>query len=202
MSLTLDGTATAAAGASARGVAWLVDLHFTGGLQSVTTWGREVPANGRTYTALGTLAEVAAVQESADTTGERLKLSLSIVNSAMFAAAMGDPATYRGRRAQLWLQLFDAGTLQPAGAPVLRWQGYMDKLSIERQPGGPDTNGSHGRIQLECSRAGLARARRAEGLRHTDAQQQQRYPGDTGLRYVRTLIEKPSLWLSKKFQEV
>jgi hypothetical protein len=181
VSLTLDGTAAARITASERGVAWLVSLEFTSGTVYFTTAPVEISSGGQTYLALGSLVDVANVQESA----------------AMLAAALVDPAIYRGKAANLSLQLFDTG-FQPAGAAVLRWRGYMDRMQISRTTG----DKVRGTIEVQCSRAGMARARRAEGLRLTDAQQQSRYPGDTGLRYVRTLLETPSLWLSKRFQEI
>ena len=198
MPLAPDSTASAQLAAGVRGVAWLVDMDFSSGAIHFTTAPLPVTVGSTVYLALGTLVSVANVQESAAAGAERLSLSLSVTNLAMFALAMGDAAVYRGRAARLYLQLYD-DAFQPAGAPVLRWQGYMDKLSIDRKSG---EGGVVGHISVACSRAGMARARRAEGLRLTDAQQQSRYPGDTGLRYVRTLIEKPSLWLSKRFQEV
>jgi hypothetical protein len=200
MTLSLDSTASARIASGVRGVAWLIDLEFTSGTLSFTTNGLNVEANSRTYLALGTLVSLGAVSESADSGPDALTVTLTVTNAAMFAAAMGDPAVYRGRAMSVWLQLFDEAH-QPAGAPVLRYRGYMDKVSIERSQAPPDGGDALGKITLRCSRAGLARARRAEGLRLTDAQQQIRYPGDTGLRYVRQLIEKPSLWLSKRFQE-
>ena len=201
MSLTLDGTASARIATPVRGAAWLVEMDFAGGTFRYTTAGQPVTVAGNVYTALGTLAEVANLVESANSSAERLTFSLSITSSAQLGASMGDPATYRGRAARLYLQLFDEA-FQPAGAPVLRWSGYMDKVQISRKPS-PKTGGAaSGRIEMVCSRAGMARARNQEGLRLTDAQQQVRYPGDTGLRYVRKLVEQPTLWLSKKFQEI
>ncbi len=61
---------------------------------------------------------------------------------------------------------------------------------------------SRGRIEMECSRAGADRSRRAEGWRLTANQLKLDYPGDLGLDYMHELIENPTLWLSKKFQEV
>ena len=201
MSITLDGTAAARIAASERGACWLVELEFVAGTVRYTTNSVDVTSGGVTYTAVGTFAEVQNLGESADSSADRLTFSLAIPNQAMLAAAIGDASTYRGRRARLYLQLLD-DVFQPAGAKLLRWQGYMDKVQISRKPGGFKQPGGAGRISLVCSRAGMARARNALGLRLTDAQQQARYPGDTGLRYVRKLIEQPSLWLSKRFQEV
>jgi hypothetical protein len=200
--LTLDATASARIAAGVRGVAWLVDMDFSGGMVRYTTWPADVSSGGNTYTGLGVLVEIAALHESADTAAERLSVSLSVADPAMLALAMGDPATYRGRAAQLWLQLFD-DTMQPAGAAKMRWRGYMDKLQISRTPAGERGDGnSSGRIEMICSRAGMARARNADGLRLADAQQQARYAGDTGLRYVRSLVEQPVPWLSKAFQAI
>jgi len=200
MSLTLDGTASARIAAPVRGVAWLADLEFASGTLYVTTAPLDVVANAHTYLGTGGLLEVSALGESEDANAENITLALTLVDTAMIAATLGNVDNYRGKRARLWLQLYDE-QFQPAGAPVQRWAGYMDRVAIERKPP-PATGGAGtGRIKLECSRAGMARARNATGLRLTDAQQQQRYPGDLGLQYMQSLIEKPALWLSKKFQQ-
>lgn len=192
-----DAAGNAALLSGARGACWLVDLEFGTGPMYLTTYSVPIPANGHTYTALGNLIGVGALTESQDASAERLSLSLSIVNPAMIAATLGNVGNYRSRPVRLWVQLID-GNYQPAGEPRLRWTGYMDRVAITR---GTGTGGnSSGSIELQCSRAGMARARKAPSLRLTHEQQQQRFPGDTGLRYVRGLIEKPALWLSKAFQ--
>jgi hypothetical protein len=198
--LTLDGTATARAAAGVAGTAWLVTLSFTTGTVRYTTAPVDITSGGNTYTGLGNLTEVSLLGESENSSAERLTLSLSIVNSSMLASVMGDPTTYKGKAAALSLQLID-DTYQIAGAAVARWQGYMDKVLITRTASPSEGGGSSGKIELQCTRAGMARARLATGLRLTAAQLQARYSGDLGLDYVQTLVEQPSLWLSKRFQE-
>lgn len=199
MSLSLDGTASARIAAGVRGVAWLVDLEFTGGTLHYTTAPVDVTVGANTYIG-GKAVDVSAVSESENSNAEKLTLGFT-VDVSILAAVLGSVETYRGRAARLCLQLFDEN-FQRAGAPVKRWAGVMDKVQVTRQrsdiTGGPGT----GRIELQCSRAGMARARNAQGLRLSHAQQLQRYPGDLGLQYVQTLIEKPSVWLSKRFQQV
>ena len=192
-----DAAGDAALLSGARGACWLIDMEFGTGTMHFTSYSVAIPANGHTYTALGNFAGVGNLTESQDATAERMTLSLSIVNPAMIAATLGNVGNYRGRKVRLWLQLV-ADNYQPAGIPKLRWSGYMDKIAINRRPS--KDGKSSGAIEMQCSRAGMARARKAPSLRLTHEQQQQRYPGDSGLRYVRGLIEKPALWLSKAFQ--
>lgn len=201
MSLTLDATAQARITASVRGVAWLVELDFTSGTLRYTTAPLPIVAGGNTYTALGTLVDVSPVGESENTGAEQITLGFTAVSTAMLAASLGNVEGYRGRAARLNLQLLD-DTWQPAGAPVLRWAGTMQPVKVTRTRSAPEGGASVGRIELPCTRSGMARARNAQGLRLNHAQQQQRFPGDLGLEYVQTLIEQPSLWLSKKFQKL
>lgn len=201
MALTLDGTATARAAADVAGIHWLVELDFQAGTQYLTTWPLTLSIGGNDYIGLGDLLGVSTLGESEDPAAERLTLSLNIVNTAMLAATLGAATTYRGRAARLYGQ-FIGEDLQPAGAPVQRWAGYMDKVTINRTPSPPEGGSSSGNIELRCVRAGQARFRNSTGLRLTDAQQQQRYPGDKGLEYISALIEKPVVWLSTRFQQI
>ena len=201
MSLTLDGTASARISAQVRGVAWLVQLDFLPSTVYYTTAPQTFVIGGNTYLGLGDLAEVSAVGESENTGAEQVTLGFAIVNTSMLSATLGNVENYRGRAARLYLQLFD-DAFQPAGAPVLRWAGTMQPAKVSRTPSDPDGGASTGRIELPCARAGMARARNPMGLRLSHAQQLQRYPGDLGLEYVQTLIEQPSLWLSKRFQRL
>jgi hypothetical protein len=201
MSLTLDGTATARAASGVAGLHWLIEFDFSGGTQYFTTWSDTVTIAGHDYIGRGNLLSVSNVLESEDPAADKLTFALNAVNSALIALVLGPVTTYRNRPVRLYGQFFD-DTFKPAGAPVLRWQGYMDKVQIPRTPSPPEGGPSSGRIELQCVRAGQARFRNATGLRLTDAQQQQRFPGDLGLQYVQTLVEQPSLWLSKRFQTI
>ena len=118
MSIALDSTAAAriangAAGGS-YGVAWLVDMEFSTGTIYFTNAPLQVNAAGNSYLALGSFVDVGNLQESADTAADRLSIALSVASSAMLAAAMGDPATYRGRAARLYLQRIE----QVTGVPI------------------------------------------------------------------------------------
>jgi hypothetical protein len=199
--IALGAPAIAQAAGVVAGVAWLAELDFAAGMQRWCTAPGSITSGGYTWTGLGLFAGVGNLTEGADSAAEQITLSLSVVDPAMLALAMGQVEGYRGRAARLYLQLLDA-TCQPVGSPVKRWAGVMNKVQIERRPAEPEsTQDGTGTINLLCTRSGMARARHSTGLRLTDAQQRARYPGDTGLQYVRTLIEQPARWLSKEFQK-
>lgn len=200
MTHSLDPTAAARISSPVRGLAYLIEMAFTTGTVRLTSAPMDVSSGGNTWQGLGALVDVSTLAQSEDPSGERFTLSLTAVNTAMLALTLGAVDTYRGRPARAYVQLMDE-QWQPAGAAVLCASGYMDKVQITRRRSPPTGGDSVGRIEMVCSRAGMARARNNQGLRLTDAQQQQRYPGDTGLSRVQALLETPSLWLSKKFQE-
>ncbi len=193
--ITIPGTTQHTA--TIAGTAWLVEMEFADGTQRLTTAPVTVVEGGRTWTALGTLGAVSPVSESEEVTGDEITLSLSIVDRAMVAFALGNIENYRGRKVTIYLQLLNE-QFQPVGTRVQRWSGLMEKVSIKRRSDG--ANGSTGTIEMRCSRRSLSRMRNEKGLRLTPEQWALKYPGETGLRYIRTLIEKPTLWLSKDFQ--
>lgn len=199
MALAFGAAGDAQIATKVAGCHWLVEMDFTSGTQYLTTAPVNVNVGGNNYIGLGKLLGIAALAESEDNTAAKLVISATVVDSALFAAVLGSATTYRGKPVRLYLQLFTE-TFAPVGTKVARWTGSMEPVRITRrtQAGGP----SSGRIEMPCSRNGMSRARNYQGLRHTHAQQQLRYTGDLGLQYMQDLIEKPTLWLSKRFQEV
>lgn len=184
--------------AAVLGAAWLVQLDFASGVQRFTTFPLTLNVDGADWLGLGAVTTVGAIAESEEVQADAIVIGLSIVDPALIAASLGNVENYRGRRVDVYLQLL-TDTCRPVGPKKRRWSGLMDRVEIRR--GGAEDGQASGTIELRCSRAGIGRMRNAQGLRLTHEQQQRRFPGDTGLRYVRTLIEQPALWLSKRFQE-
>lgn len=196
--LTLDTSAQSQIEANVRVVQWLVALDFASGMVRYTTNAVDITSGGHTWQGFGSLVSVTGVRESEDGALGDVTLGLSLVSTAMLAAAIGNVENYRNRSARLSLQLI-GDTFQPVGAPVARWSGYMNKVRIKRSTS--KDGGSSGSIEMVCSRAGANRSRAATGLRHTHAQHIARFPGDNGFEYIQTLIEKPAVWLTKRFQQ-
>lgn len=201
MSITLDSAASARIISKVRGTVWLAELDFTSGTLRYTNSPVDITAMGYTFTGYNNLVDVSALSESEANSAEKVTLGLSVVNQAMLAFTLGNVESYRGRAVRLYLQLTDEH-FKPDGAPIKRWSGYMDKVQITRQGGGSGEGGQvSGKIEMVCSRAGMSRSRNYQGFRLSNAQHQMRHPSDRGLEYLQTLIEQPSLWLSKAFQK-
>lgn len=200
--ITPDSGASTALASNARAAHWLVELDFASGTIYFTTNAIDFPPiNGHVYKGLGALVSVSVVSESEDPNQTQATLGFSIgTDKALLAACIGPAESYRGKPARLYQQFTD-GTHQPAGAPEQRFTGVMEPTSI-KWTRDKDTGVMNARLEMPLSRTGLPRSRNALGLRLTHAQQQERFPGDRGLEYLQGLVEKPSLWLSKKFQQV
>ena len=176
---------------------YLVDLHFADATVYLTTHSVNLPPiEGHTYIGVGAL-RVDTITTSEDGRPDKVRLSLPLVDEDMVAETLTSALGYRGREVWIWKQILSPERA-PVGTRALEWRGYMDPVAIKRQRG---QNAITGHIEMPCYRAGLARARNAEGLRITHAQQQARYAGDKFCEYIATLVEEPTTWLSKKFQE-
>jgi hypothetical protein len=175
---------------------YLVDMHFSDAPVYLSTLSVNRTIAGNSYIGVG-LLRVDTITTSEDGRPDKVKLSLPLTDETLLGLLLGSAQGYRGREIWVWKQIL-TGDFVPVGDRQLEWRGYMDPVSIPRQRG---EGGITGSIDLPCYRAGMAQARRAEGLRITHAQQQARYPGDKGCEYIAKLVEEPSTWLSKKFQE-
>ena len=198
--LAMDSAQLALLASDAAGVVYLVELDFDSGTYRFTTFNMPLTIAGNTYVATGSLGSVGDIKESQETDAQTLSLSLSIADQAVLAATLGNVEGYRGRPARIYLQLLDA-QFRPVGAPKLRFAGEMEPVKVSRDSQPEEGGPVGGKIELPISRAGMSRARNADGLRLTHEQQQVEYPGDRGLEYVRALIERPAQWLSKRFQQ-
>lgn len=201
---TVDSTALDILYSPAYAEAYLVDLYFAAGTYRLTTWAvdllRPSPEGPpETYTALGSQLGISQITASEDAGPGQVTLSIPLA-PGMLAATLGNVESYRGRRARIRYQVIHPDTLQPVGAPIPLYVGEMQPVKVPRTSpaglGGP----VGGRIEMQLTRAGTSNARRQDGARLTDAQQQQRHPGDRGLEYVQALVRGETPWLTVAFQ--
>lgn len=191
-------TATAAQDAQAgraHGGLYLLELNLSGGLQRLCTWGHAVDFMGHTWSGVNRPLNLSAVQDSTELAYPAMDVTLSLGNSAHLALALANPAEYRGRSIRIWLATLD-DQLRPLPDPEQVWGGRMEQINLSTGDGVKD----HGTVTLRCECTGRDN-RAAQTLRLMHAQHVARHPGDTGLSRIEALVGKPSVWLSKRFQE-
>lgn len=170
----------------------LAELDFSGGFVRVasTPFSIAFDSNGdltdETFLGIGGLGSVSAVEETGDGKTTKITLTLSGVDQANVALALGEP--FRGRPATLW-----RGWLDPdyalIGAPVVRFAGIMSAMpySIE------------GRAQSTVSVVVVDRFARwnapLDSPRWDNVDHQTRRPGDKGLEFIPELVAgKEVVW--------
>ncbi len=182
--------------------AMLVRANFTQGTLYLTPYGIGIDADvgdGGVRNFKGvTSIKPGTLRESEDGTSQKTDLTLNGVATANLALAMGSPETYQNRRITMWLAMLNPadGTLK--GAPVMRFNGIMEAMKIDRASDPTEDSA----IIMTCRSGSYSDSMRANSVRMTNRQHQQRYPGDRGLEFVSQLIARPQVWLTKRFQEV
>lgn len=190
MTVAVDAGFAQVAAAPAYAELTLVELQAASGTLRLTTWPLDVQALGQTWRGVGDLGRIGDLHEGDEGASEKLTLALSPVPLDLRAFALSSPHDYQDRLMRLWVAMVDAHTLQIKGAPVLRFAGVMDQMSIERE-------GTTGSISVVCRTMNYDVRSNPSALRMNDAQHQARHPGELGFSYLHSLIGNPALWIGK-----
>jgi hypothetical protein len=134
------------------------------------------------FLGVGRLGEFSAVSEGAELQAYGVAIKLSGVAPEHVAIALGEH--YQGRAARIWLGFLDANhAIVPN--PALIFQGRMDDMPISL--------GETAEIAVNVE-SRLADWERPRVRRYTDADQQERHPGDLGCQFVAQMVEKELVW--------
>lgn len=173
--------------------AWFVELQFVSGTVRVCNYTQTYTWGGYEWIGLGSLGSIGVIDESGGIGSSPLMFGLNVAQVSILALAIGDAADYRGRPAKLYFcPLNEAGV--PIDTPEQCWRGTMDTMAV-------GVDGESGQISLKCETSAFNLKRRSSA-RINYAQQKQRHPADTGLKFLNDLIANPQLWLSRKFQQI
>ena len=186
MSRSLTAAAQTASASEVVRPFFAVELDFASGFvraNSTPMTLRFDPGGGALdFLGLGRLAEISPVEEGVELQAYGMTLKLSGVSAEHIAIALGEH--YQGRAARVWLGFLDSQHAIVAD-PVLLFQGRMDDM--------PMVMGDSGEIVVRVE-SRLADWERPRVSRYTDADQQQRYPGDLGCRFAPQMVEKELVW--------
>jgi hypothetical protein len=169
----------AAAGYFVR-LGYMCELDFSGGYVRAWSGLGDLTTMSRTFTGLGDLAGISAIEETGEISPRNLTVGLSGVPSAIIATVLGE--NYRGRAGRVWMGFFNSAWALLAD-PDLVFAGRMDTCTI--QDDGPTCSVS---VNLESR---LVDLRRPRTRRYSHEDLTARYSGDNGLQFVARLSERP-----------
>lgn len=163
-----------------------IELDFPSGFVRMNGSPADIILGGNTFLGVGGLGAITAIEESAELRSYDLSVQLSGVPRDSIAIALAE--AYQGRRGSVWEVPLDPTTYQPIADPILFFRGRMDQLDIRVG----DTATVSVRLQNR-----LADWERPKLRRYTDEDQRRAHPGDLGLRYVASTVDKQLLWPAK-----
>lgn len=146
----------------------LAKLEFDSGDVRVWSGVGDLSFGGETYTGVGDLGGVSAVEEKTATNATGLVYTLSGVPSALVSIALREH--YQDRPATLWFGALDASGALIAD-PYQAHAGRMDQMTLEE-------GGETATIRLSCE-SHLIDLERPRERRYTPEDQQDEYANDT-----------------------
>lgn len=167
-----------------------IELDFPSGYVRINGSPVDLTLGDTLFLGVGGLGAVTVVDESSELRAYDLSVSLSGVPRDSVALALTQQ--YQGRPGTVWEILLDPTTWRPVAEPIRFFRGRMDRLDV--------TTGETATVSVRMVNR-LADWERQRVRRYTDQEQQRRFPGDRGLRFVSATAEKSIEWPGKDFQK-
>lgn len=181
----LDGdTLTALAAANVQ-LFMLLELDFDSGMVYLCDLPFDVEWSGNTYLAAQGIGTIEPVTET-DSEARGLVFTLSAVNQAAIASALTEDV--QGRAALLRLAIVDGTTLR---VDPNVWSGVLDVMTI-------DDDGKQPVIRVTAEHQMIA-WQQPSGSLFSDAEQQERHPGDLFFQSAAKVAESTVVWPGKAF---
>ena len=141
--------------------------------------------DGKSFTGVGDFGIPPEIDESDALSPKMVEFTLTGIPSTSISATQTEK--YRGRAVRSWFAFLDSsGNI--ITDPYLWFIGRMDTMSVRESGETADIS-----LTAEDCMVDLNRPRTS---RYTPAEQERLYPGDTSMRYVARLSEKPIYWMS------
>lgn len=185
----LTGTVEAAAAAEVGARTLAVELLFGSGPMRVVAGASDISIGGSLFTAIGSLGGMSAVQEGRELRSYAVTLTLAGVPRDAVSLALNE--AFQNRPGTIWAVQLDAATWTVLADPVVIFKGRIDQMNIQM--------GETATVKLAL-RDQLRDWERARVRRYTDQDQQSRFPGDTGLRWVTATVERQLTWPGPSWQ--
>jgi hypothetical protein len=163
--------------------ALFAQISFTSATVYVWSGVGTITWNGQTWTGLGDLLGVAAVEDGTTVEARGISITLGGLDAALLADCQNE---YRlGLPAAVYFGLFDAGS-ELIATPITSWAGRTDRPEIE-------VDADKATITINCE-SRLIDMNAAVDRRVTHQDQQMNWPGDNGHMFVPGLQELTTFW--------
>lgn len=157
---------------------WFVKLEFDSGNVALCTYDGDVAWNGDVYTGAGSIGTISAIDENTELARSTLQMQLRGLPTEIVAIVLAEH--YQGRKATTRLGYLDFDSRRLIGDPAIVHSGRMDTASIKQ--------GATCTVTLNVE-SRFAAWDKPKIRRYNDADQQSRFPGDTGLGFVQQAVE-------------
>jgi hypothetical protein len=165
----------------------MASFDFSGAQINLHTGTGEFFYNGLTFSGIGDMGGISAIEETEETRANGLNFSLNGIPSAMVSSILSE--NYRNRVCTVDLALFASLTAtSPITAPATLFVGRMDQCFM-------DDDGETATINLTAE-SRLVDLQRSRERRYTDEDQRANpsFTADLGLQYVAGLQDKELMW--------
>jgi len=160
-----------------------VEANFTSGPVYVWTGRGTLSWDGKDWLGLGSLFSITPIEEGADVMARGITLSLSGIDTSLLGGVLTEFQV--GLPVLMYLGMFDSdGDL--IADPIISWAGRTDQPTIEM-------DGSSATISINCENR-LVEMNVAVARRLTNEQCRLDHPGDRGLEFVNSIIDRQIYW--------
>ncbi|HYH64139.1 MAG TPA: hypothetical protein VD866_05530 [Urbifossiella sp.] len=160
-----------------------VKMEFDGGDVCLHSQLGTLSFAGDTYTGVGKLGGITPAEEVSDLSSSQVNLTLSGLPLDLVSILFNEQ--YQGRRATVFLGYLDPETNVLVDTPTILYRGLLDTADF-----------SKGKTFATTVSVGsrFAAWGKPQPRRYNNADQQARYPGDTGLQYIDKATYKTVIW--------
>ena len=160
----------------------IAKLEFDDGDFLVWSGRGDLVFNSQTYTGVGDLGKISEIEEGIEQRPFGIALEISGIDPSNISLALSEEL--QNRKAQVWLGFFNSSYVLIT-SPVLLFKGRMDTMNIKLGKTATIVVTAESRL-IDWSRPRIRR--------YTNADQNERFPGDKGFEFISDTTEKEIVW--------
>lgn len=160
----------------------LVELQVDSGTVYVSSLNRQITWNSNNWKGIGQLGALSAIEESMELQAVGARLSITGIPTEYVTMVLTED--YQNRPAIIRLGFMDESDVIIAN-PIIIFEGFIDQMSLRL--------GEFASIEVNCQNE-LADWNRPNVRRYTNADQQDKHPGDLFCEFVGQTVENEIVW--------